>query len=118
MSILEYFDDWKNQTMRVQEKTYTYNEGKISSEAWSDVSGLASVPCWLYTGSSSSSYISDRLKDSVSAVIIVDPSDLGGIPLKDTMRGIIDSAPYYFLDPDDIMNLDEVIAIPVNEEDK
>jgi len=116
--ILDYFSDWMNQVMTIQQKTSIYEKGKLTTDRWDDIVGLEAVQCALYTGRVYSSIISGRIKDNIDATIVLNPESLSGATLKDTMRGVIDGIPYYFLDPDTIMRQGEVITISVSEEDR
>jgi len=121
-SILDYFSDWKAEaTMQVEQRStlgYDSTTGKSTNQkTWTPVTGLTAVPIWFYEKSAASVLVDDRIKNRATAAIVVDPRDLSSTVLNDKMRGVVDGKIYYFLDPDNIMKLGEVIVLGVSEVD-
>ena len=80
-----------------------------STDTWATLTTADGI---FYRGSIANRFVDDRIRAGIAGVILFDPDDLA-VDIDQDMRAVIDSKYYYFTEPDNVVELDDVILVAV-----
>ena len=118
MSILQYFDEYKLSDVEITDRI----EDSVGGKDTVAYPVLATIKAIFYEGSSAESLVSERFRSEVVGVFVVEPAEaIDGvgdpIQIKDNAKATIisDGRVFRIIHADNIMDIDEVLLIPVKE---
>ena len=111
-NILNCFTNLMTQTLEIYEQQNAI-VNTVATKSWVLVDTV--INSVMYEGSSANAFVSEKFKAQTDAVIIINPNNLS-VTIEDSYRLDIQGRKFLVVHADNIMGLNEVIAVAVKED--